>query len=189
MKFDTQRNFFTTMQRKDFLDRLWPYVLKGEGSRDTSGPGRSDTLAFSKTREGGWPVDVARHALYTGPTCTREAARRITSCRFVESTPGSTGVDLKLAAPAWHPRLALTWPRHGHTLGYFESERDRELWRKRGEKKRNNNNRSLPGTSWSRARSSSWDSSTCLAIGTLLQEQSAKVYINEIERKTYITKS
>lgn len=45
-------------------------------------------------------------------------------------------------------------------------KRDIENERKRGEKKGNNNNRSLLGTSWSRARSSSWNLSTNNAIGS-----------------------
>lgn len=127
-----------------------------------------------------------RHALYPSDPRARgdggDPSNHQLPIRRVDSW--KHGSRSKISGPASHPRLALTWPRHGHALGYFDRERERrkreERAMKEGGKKGNNNNRSLRGTSWSRARSSSWNSSTA-RDRLLLQKQSARVRNSEFQ--------
>jgi len=109
-------------------------------------------------REGAWTGGrcATRIVHWTHVRAREAAARRITSCRFAESTPGSTGS--KISDPGMAPPPS---PYMATSRAYSATSKKREReWEKEREKKGNNNNRSLPGTSWSRAWSSSWNSPT-----------------------------
>lgn len=147
MAFNAQ--FLHDMQReRDFLDRLWPRVSpKGEGSRDTSGPGRSDTSAFSETRE-------ARRGMTGGRCATRIVYRTHVRARGSSSSNHQLpirrvdswkhGSRSKISGPgiAPPPSPYMATSRAYSRLLRRESEIESE--KKRGEKKGNNNNHSLP---------------------------------------------
>lgn len=120
-------------------------------------------------REGGWPVDVARPA--RDRHCIPDPRARVRGSsssnhqlpiRRVDSW--KHGSRSKISGPSMAPPPS---PYMATSRAYTRllRKRDIESKRKRGEKKGNNNNRSLLGTSWSRARSSSWNLSTNSAIG------------------------
>lgn len=149
-----QFNFFTSCYERTFLidcDRVSRRERDREIHLDQDDRTRLGLLRDERNERRGMTGGrcATRIVRRTHVHAREAAARRITSCRFAESTPGSTGVDLKLAVPDMAPPPS---PYMATLRAYTRLLRRRERYRervgkKRGEKKGNNNNRSLPGTS------------------------------------------